>query len=614
MNRRDFLRGASLSTASFLLGCGFSEAIKRKVSSRPNVILIMTDDQGYGDLSCLGNPILKTPNMDQLHSESVRLTNFHVDPSCSPTRSALMTGCYSHRVKVWHTILGRNFLLKGQPTMADVFRSNGYRTGHFGKWHLGGNYPYRPMDRGFEEWVGHGDGGTGTATDYWNNDRVNDMVIRNGSTEPSEGYSPDVFFDETMKFIRTHKDKDAPFFVYLATYVPHGPHSLPEKKWVDAYRDKVELKTAYFYAAISRVDHNLGRLRKFLAREGLADNTILVFLTDNGTSSGGKIFNAGMRGYKGSQYDGGHRVPCFIHWPDGGIEGGKDVDRLTAHIDLLPTLEKLCRLDNSKPLNYDGKSLVPLLEDPSAAWTDRTLVVESQRIAHPQKWRKCSVMTDRWRLIDGKELYNMSVDPGQEKDIARAHPGIVDQLRAEYERYWSDVTKGDAGYYSRSILGSLYQPEVTLCAEDWMPFKSGEDSPWSQAHILQASARFGFWPVEIAVDGIYRVELRRWPREAETPIRGIPPEKEPSEIDAYLNDRPINRTLYYGSAPKAVPAAHVCLKIGDITRESDIARDDAAKVFTLDLKSGSAQVEAWLLDETGKKLCGVYFVYIRRIK
>ncbi len=611
MNRRDFLKRVSLSTASLLFGCRFLLASKRKASSRPNVILIMTDDQGYGDLSCLGNPVIQTPNMDQLHSESVRLTNFHVDPTCSPTRSALMTGCYSHRVKVWHTIIGRNYLLKEQPTMADVFKFNGYRTGHFGKWHLGGNYPYRPMDRGFEEWVGHGDGGTGTATDYWYNDRVNDMVIRNGSTEPSEGYSPDVFFDETMKFIRTHKD--APFFVYLSTYVPHGPHSLPEKKWVDVYRDKVALKTAYFYAAISRVDHNLGRLRKFLAREGLSDNTILVFLTDNGTGSGEKVFNAGMRDHKGSQYDGGHRVPCFIHWPGGDIEGGKDVGRLTAHIDLLPTLEKLCRIENSKALNYDGKSLAPLLKDPSAAWTGRTLVVESQRIAYPQKWRKCSVMTDRWRLIDGKELYDMSVDPGQEKDIAKAHPSIVDQLRREYERYWSDVTKGDAGYYGRVILGSPHQPEVTLCAEDWMPSKSGEDSPWSQAHILQGSARFGFWPVEIDVDGTYRVELRRWPREAETPIRGIPPEKDPSEIDAYLNDRPINRTLFYGSAPKAVPAARACLKIGDIIRESDIAQDDAAKVFTLDLKSGPTQVEAWLLDEAGKKLCGVYFVYIRRI-
>ena len=173
---------------------------KPATAGKPNVLLILTDDQGYGDLSCTGNPVIKTPHMDALCNEGLRLTNFHVDSYCSPTRAALMTGRYAHRVGAWGTISGRNMLRDGEVTMADLFRHNGYRTGHFGKWHLGGNFPYRPMDRGFDEWLGHGDGGTGTTGDYWGNDRVNDTCIHNGRWEHTKGFEADVFFDAAMRF------------------------------------------------------------------------------------------------------------------------------------------------------------------------------------------------------------------------------------------------------------------------------------------------------------------------------------------------------------------------------------------------------------------------------
>ena len=356
--RRDFLKMAGLGAAGLVLP-QTQAWYKDKPSPavrRPNVVIVLTDDQGYGDLACNGNPILKTPNMDRLANESTRFTNFHVDAYCTPSRSALMTGRYCHRVGGWGTVNGRNMLRDDEMTMADVFRHNGYRTGHFGKWHLGTHYPYRPIDRGFEEWLGHGDGGTGCTTDYWGNDRVNDHYIHNGQWEdkPRKGYECDVFFEAAMQFIRDHKKQ--PFFTYLAPYNPHGPCSLPDRKLTDPYREKVSSNVADFYATIARVDQNLGKLRQFLTQEGLAENTLLIFISDNGTADGENVFNAGMRGRKGSYYDGGHRVPCFLHWAKGGYDGTKTINRLTAHLDLLPTLTDLCSMQLPRPVKFDGTS------------------------------------------------------------------------------------------------------------------------------------------------------------------------------------------------------------------------------------------------------------------
>ena len=578
----------------------------RATGTKPNVVVLMTDDQGYGDLACHGNPIIHTPNLDALHAQSVRLTNFHVDPTCSPTRSALMTGRYSHRVKVWHTIIGRNMLQKDELTMADLFSRNGYRTAHFGKWHLGTNYPYRPIDRGFDEWLGQGDGGTGTATDHWGNDRVGDTYLRDGRKTPIEGYAPDVFFDEAIGFIRANKAR--PFFVYLATYVPHSPWTLPEPSWVDRYRDKVPLSVAYFFASISRVDQNLGRLRRLLAEEGLAENTLFVFLTDNGTSGGDKVFGAGMRGKKGSQYDGGHRVPCFFHWPAGGLDQPADVARLTAHIDLLPTLADLCGLGLPDGVELDGTSLEPLLLDPQGPWPERTLVVESQRVPHPEKGRRHAVMTDRWRMIDGKELFDMTSDPAQQHNVAAQHADIVDNFRQAYDRYWSSVTWGD-DEYGRPVLGSPHQEEVYLASEDWMPIEG--PCPWSQGHVARGVPAFGYWPVRVAAAGTYRFEVRRWPREVDAPMAGIP--RQADSWDAYLGDEPIRGTLY-PAEPRAIPVAKIRLTVDGTVREATISPDETAGVFTVELESGPARIEAQLLDADGKAICGAYYVYARPVK
>ena len=223
-------------------------------AQQPNVIIILTDDQGYGDIAAHGNPVIRTPHLDKLHADSARLTDFHVDPTCSPTRAALLTGKYSHRVKVWHTIAGGNHLREGEATMADIFRANGYRTAMFGKWHLGSNLPYRPIDRGFDEWLGQGDGGTGTTADHFLNDRVNDHYLHNGEWKQVEGWAPEVFFNATIEFARESKKRNKPFFTYLATYLPHTPITLPNPTWADDYKHKVNPNTAYFFTAIERID------------------------------------------------------------------------------------------------------------------------------------------------------------------------------------------------------------------------------------------------------------------------------------------------------------------------------------------------------------------------
>jgi arylsulfatase A-like enzyme len=579
--------------------------------SKPNVIIVLTDDQGYGDLSVTGNPILKTPNMDRLAREGVQFTNFHVDSYCTPTRSALMTGRYSHRVGGWGTVNGRNMLRDDEVTMADVFRHNGYRTGHFGKWHLGTNYPYRPIDRGFDEWLGHGDGGTGCTTDYWGNDRVNDHYIRNGRWEEQSrrGFEGDVFFDAAMQFIRENKGR--PFFTYLAVYNPHNPCSIPEPKPAESYQGKDV--PGDFFTTIARIDQNVGRLRQFLKEEGLADNTLLLFLTDNGTAQGERVFNAKMRGRKGSPYDGGHRVPCFLHWPAGGFKMPSTVDRLTAHLDLLPTLVDLCALKLPKPAKFDGVSLKPLLANPRADWPERIIVMGAPHnhvgpnAPPPEFGRGCAVMTGRWRLVNDRELYDMAGDPGQCHDIAQDTPEVVDQLRSAYRKYWADVSVNDPGWRGRPILGTKYAPEVDLCAEDWFTTKG--NCPWNQAAVAGGAAAFGRWPARFAEAGKYRIEVRRWPRELQAPIAGVPTGKK--VVDAWVNSRPIDGTLY-GGKPRALPVSQVELKIAGQVQTADVSKTETVKVFTMEVAAGPAHIEATLLDEAGRALCGAYYVSVRK--
>lgn len=604
-NRRDFLKVAGFSAGALCGGCAGELIGTTAGKKRPNVILIMTDDQGYGDLACHGNPIIKTPNLDVLHSESVRFTNFHVNAFCSPTRAALLTGRMSDRTHVRTTVYSRNHLNRDETTMAEFFKATGYQTGHFGKWHLGRNYPYRPIDRGFDQCVGHGDGGTGTASDYWGNDKMNDTYWRNGKWEKFSGFCTDIYFDESMKFIEETKGK--PFFVYLATNVPHSPWNVP-KAWRRPYEldDTLPSKTVDFYATISRFDYNLGRLRKFLADRKLDDNTIIIYLTDNGTSGGDKVFNAGMRGRKGSVYEGGHRVPCFIHFPAGGINKAVDIDRLTNHFDLLPTLIELCSLDppTRGHLKFDGRSLVPLLKDTNANWPDRTVFMHVQNVMErPVKWKNSLVMTEKWRLINGEQLYDIKIDPGQKQDIADKHSEVVAKLRRRYERHWVELDM--AGYpYPRPIIGSKFEEETWLAPDGWIRDKAGPQT-WDQSHVRLGSNNSGFWPVEIAGDGIYQFDVQRWPKELNHPISASLPPTENGDIDS--QGRPVQP-----GKGKAIPAERVELVVGTTKMEATIGDSNANARFDVELYAGPTDVRAWLIDSKGSKR-GAYYIYVRRI-
>ena len=579
--------GGSLKAAGF--GDGFSKVDHPQAmletatrgeprSRRPNVILVMTDDQGYGDLGCHGNDVIVTPNLDELYDQSIRLTDFHVDPTCSPTRSALMTGHYSSRTGVWHTIMGRSMLGRDEVTIADVFSASGYRTAIFGKWHLGDNYPYRPQDRGFQEVLIHGGGGVGQGPDYWGNDYFDDTYFHNGTAKKFEGYCTDIWFDGALKFVEANKDR--PFFCYVPTNAPHGPYNVADK-YSKQYRDKgVNAMQADFYGMITNIDENMGRLMCQLKELELEQNTILIFMTDNGTSGD---YAGGMRGKKGSEYEGGHRVPFFVRWPGGGLKEPGDVDRLSAHIDVLPTLIDLCGLKRPAGVKFDGDSLTPLLKGEAGRWPDRTLLVHSQRIEHPEKWRKSTVMTQRWRLINGKELYDIHADPAQNRDIASANLQVVEELRRSYEGWWADLSQG-FDKYCEIVIGSDKQNPTRLMSHDC----HCPNPAWSQGAVRSGSQANGFWAVEIERDGTYEFELRRWPR----------------EVDAAINE-----AIEGG---KAIAATKARLKVADKDLTRPVPADAHCVTFQVELKAGNTRLQTWLTDDNGTSR-GAYYVYAKRL-
>ncbi len=553
-----------------------------ETAPKPNVILIITDDQGYGEIAAHGNPVIKTPHMDKLHSESVRLTDFHVDPTCSPTRAALMTGRYSTRTGVWHTINGRSLMNSRELTMAEVFKSNGYATGMIGKWHLGDNYPFRPQDQGFEHTIQHLGGGVGNGADYWKNDYFDDTYLDNGEWKKFEGYCTDVWFREATSYVEEKRDK--PFFLYLATNAPHGPYIVADS-YAKPYRDAgLPSEMANFYGMITNFDDNLGRFREKLTELGLADNTLLIFMTDNGTTAGWidqkekyPYFNAGMRGWKSSAWDGGHRVPCFWHWPKGKLTGGRDVPDLSAHIDVLPTLVNLLELKKPEGPALDGMSLTaPLNGVVEEIWPDRSLFVHVQRAFLPPKWTDSAVLTQRWRLIDGKELYDIKADPGQKTDIAKDHTEVVEKLRSDYETWWASL-KTDMEQTSRFGLGGDENPMV-LMSHDWL-MSGTEQSAWHQNHVKRGDLINGPWAVDVKEAGEYEISLYRWP--------------------TYLN--------------KAMDIKAARLTIGDVDQSQNIELSATKATFRVQLKAGESMLQTWLT-RPDDKTHGAYYTEVKKVE
>ena len=578
---------ASFLTTPGLAMEGSESATSENSGRKPNVILIMTDDMGYGDVGINGNTMLKTPHLDELATQSVRMTDFHVDPTCAETRAALMTGRYSCRTGVWHTINGRSILREDELTMAEVFEHNGYATGIFGKWHLGDNYPFMPWHRGFQESLIHGGGGVTQTPDLWRNDYYDDTYFRNGKPEPQKGYCTDVFFDATLEFVNQNRDK--PFFAYLATNAAHGPYLCPDK-FSQPYLDQgVEKTMSAFYGMIASIDENVGKLCKKLTEWDLDRDTILIFMSDNGTARGmlkpaalekgyaWTGFNGGFSGTKSSNQEGGHRIPFFVRWPAGKIGGGNENATLTSHFDLLPSFIDMCELKMPREVKFDGQSLKELWLTPDGETdlTNRTLVVHSQRVETPVKWKRCSVMKQNWRLINGKYLYDLETDRAQKKDISKQHPKIVAELRSSYDAWWDSVSE-KFSQYVRIPLGSQAEPDVLLTCHDWHATEG--EVPWNQGKIRSDLSSNGFWAVDVMQPGKYEITLRV---------------------------RPTGVKYKFKSGKARI-------KVGEQEQQVSIEEGQDAITMSIDLPAGPALLQTWISE--GKKVRGAYYVDVNQVR
>lgn len=583
------------------------------MSRQPNIVFVLTDDQGYGDLGCTGNPYVQTPGIDAFSGESVRLTDYHVGPTCAPTRAGIMTGHYANSTGVWHTIGGRSLLRENEWTLAAALAEAGYATGIFGKWHLGDAYPYRPHDRGFGSAVVHGGGGISQTPDYWGNDYFDDTYFVSGEPQPFEGYCTDVWFDLARRFISENRDR--PFFCYIPTNAPHSPYNV-EDRYADRYRGHEPELRARFHGMITNIDENFAKLREHLRELGLEDDTILIFMTDNGTSGGASVdakghvtdgYNAGMRGLKGSPYEGGHRVPFFVRYPAGGLGGGVDVDQITANVDFMPTMLDLCGVPVPEGRSFDGRSIVPLLRAAAAGrqvrddWPDRILVTDSQRLTNPVKWRQSSTMTNRWRLINGTELYDVTIDPGQVRDVAEEHPDVVARLREGYERWWERVSE----QFNRAIPQSIGSPDWTGSRLTCHDLRNDDcDVPWHQGHIRAGHLSRGYWEFRVDTPGTYTFELRRWPRELGYSLGDGIDEPDISWRADVIHER--DRHFYEGG--RALPITGARLAVGDVVTEQPVAGDAEAARFTVELPSGETRLEA-SFTVAGEE-AAAYYVYV----
>ena len=436
-------------------------ATKGLTGTRPNIIFVLTDDQGMGDLSCMGNPILRTPQLDGFHAKSTRFTDFHVSPTCAPTRGALMSGRHPLEVGISHTIRLREQMALDVVTLPQALQKAGYRTGLFGKWHLGDEPEYLPQNRGFDEVLMHGAGGIGQngLGDFEQNATstyFDSTLLHNGTIVKSQGFCTDVFFNAALGWIQGELKNKDPFFAYVSLNAPHGPMIAPDS-WKKRFREEgYDGKTAARYGMIENIDHNFGQMMKHLEDWGALEDTLVIFMTDNGMSMGiGKRkgesivpHNAGLRGRKNSPDEGGTRVPSFWYWK-GKLKEGADVPALTRHLDVYRTFCDLAGAEiPQSQLPPRGRSLVPLLEDPSANWAERQIFVHCARwddgrknklTREENRYKKCAIRTERWRLVDNARLYDISTDPGQLEDVATEHPDVVKALGRAYDQWWEST-------------------------------------------------------------------------------------------------------------------------------------------------------------------------------
>ncbi|MDF1853140.1 MAG: arylsulfatase [Verrucomicrobiales bacterium] len=449
---KKLLCGAVLAVANFTLIASADSL----TGSRPNIVLVITDDQGMGDLSCMGNEVVKTPHIDQFYEKAIRFTDFQVSPTCAPTRAALMSGRPPFKVGVTHTIMQRERMAPDVFTLPQALKTAGYATGLFGKWHLGDEEEYLPQNRGFDEVLMHGAGGIGQVGlgDFPPNKEnvyFDNVLLHNDTIVKTKGYCTDLFFESALAWIRKENESENPYFAYISLNAPHAPLVAPgsyTKRFVELGYDK---STAGRYGMVENIDDNFGRLLAKLAEWEALENTIVIFMTDNGGThlsgrlNGEKIrhFNANLKGGKNSPNEGGSHVPCFWQWP-GRLAEGIDIDGLTAHLDFYPTFCELAGVELPDTMQeLDGRSLLPLLEDSEAEWADRKLFFHCGRWSAGKRdeaiYEKCAVRTEEWRLVNNVELYHIETDPSETKEVSAENPEVVAELRKAYQEWWDST-------------------------------------------------------------------------------------------------------------------------------------------------------------------------------
>ncbi|UJH67059.1 arylsulfatase [Allomuricauda sp. SCSIO 65647] len=581
----------------------------------PNVIIIMTDDQGYGEFSFNGNPITNTPNIDRLAKEGIQFTDFHVAPMCTPTRGQLLTGMDAFRNGAINVSSGRTLLRPELKTMANIFQDNNYATGLFGKWHLGDNYPFRPEDRGFEKAIWFPSSHINSLPDYWDNDYFDDTYIHKGQKESFKGYCTDVFFDESIKWMKARANSEKPFFTYIALNAAHWPHFVPNR-YRDPIRKAMEKKPELFenldekkrrelvsfLAMGANIDENMGKLLDFLDESGLDENTIVVFLTDNGSTFGKDYFNAGMKGGKTTLWEGGHRVPLLMKTPERSSNRPEKIDELCHVQDLLPTLASMSGITDI-PQKLDGVDLSPLLTGEKEKLDDRMLVINYSRMpmfevnyttknpAIPMK-NGAGVLWKNWRLLENRELYDISTDPYQDDDVAAENPEVVAKMRAHLDNWWDEV-KDEVYEPQRVVIGSEHENPMLISACEWLDVFVDQ-----QIQTRYGPKKNGIWHLFVAKAGEYEFELRRWPRESGFRLRQGIPEKKVTD-----------GTFIEGTS---FPIFSARMKAGNEEKSIKTSGGDVAVNFTFELEKGNIEIQSWFNDENGESILGAYYMYVTR--
>ena len=528
-NRRDFLKlglYSSISIASIpTLSC------LQKKPTRPNVILIITDDQGYGDFGHTGNPILQTPNLNALAKDSAEMTNYYVCPVCAPTRACLITGRYNYRTRAIDTFVGRAMMDTEETTVAEILNKAGYATGIFGKWHLGDNFPMRPQDQGFEEALVLRGGGIGQPSDPPGGEgKYTDPVLfHNGKEEQRKGYCTDIYFRNAINWIKKQQNVGRNFFAYIPTNAPHGPYHDVPPELLEKYK-KMNLESSQFpqeighklpketdtdklariYAMITNIDENVGMLRNELEKQGLAENTLILFMVDNGPNT--RRYVAGHQGSKTWVHEGGIHSPLFVYYPP-ALQAGHKNDRISAHIDIMPTILDVCNVKKPSDLKLDGRSIWPLLKGEEVEWTDRHIVIQAHRGDQPVLYHNFAIRNQKWKLLHGSgfhtenfegepkfELYDMENDPLEMNDLAAKNPSKVDELKTAYEKWFKDVGSTRPNNYDppRIFIGTEYENPVVLTRQDWRHTKG---RPW-------APDSNGLWKLYSAETRKYDIRVR----------------------------------------------------------------------------------------------------------